>query len=216
MFTLYDFDGFAPNPFVVTMFAREKGVPFERRTVDVVNRENRRMPYLTQVNPLGEVPAAHFGEGRMLTEVIAICEYLEELVPNPPLIGATPWERAEVRMWTRRLDLKICEPMGEAFAIGPGRSFFASDGTGEELPKAMLPVETAAAMRANVDSKLLWLDRQVEGRTWICGDQFTLADIMLYSFIKFGTKIGHLVPAEANWVHDHFVRADARDSAWRD
>src|SRR3546814_13736067 len=72
---------------------------------------NRRAPYNVEVNPAGQTPALELDDGSILTEITAICEYLEERFPAPILIGATPEERAVTRMWTRRVDLKICEPL---------------------------------------------------------------------------------------------------------
>jgi glutathione S-transferase len=103
-----------PNPRVVKMFLAEKGLDVERIEVDLRGGENRREPYLA-VNPAGQTPALVLESGAALTEITAICEYLEEVTPNPPLIGTNAEERALTRMWVRRVDLKVCEPMANGF-----------------------------------------------------------------------------------------------------
>src|SRR3546814_3470703 len=80
-------------------------------SVDLRGGENRRAPYNVDVNPAGQTPALELDDGSILSEITAICEYLDEKYPEPTLIGSTPEERANTRMWTRRVDLKICEPL---------------------------------------------------------------------------------------------------------
>ena len=76
--------------------------------------ENRREPYLAK-NPSGQCPALELDDGTVLAEITTICEYLDEMTPGPSLIGSTPQERAETRMWARRVDLNILEPMANGF-----------------------------------------------------------------------------------------------------
>ena len=59
----------------------------------------------------------------------------------------------------------------------------------------------------------LWLDKELEGRQCICGDRFTLADILLFAFMAFGAEVGQPIPDEAKWVKAWFERVKARPSA---
>ena len=118
---LYDSNG--PNPQVVRMFLAEKGVSVPLEKVDLRAGDNRKEPHLSR-NPHGQMPALELDDGSYLSEITAICEYLEEKHPTPPMIGKTPEERAECRMWTRRIDLNICEHMGNGFRFGEGLKFF--------------------------------------------------------------------------------------------
>lgn len=211
----YDFDLFAPNPWIAWIFAQEKGIVLERRVLDLFARENRRAPYTTQINPLGEVPSLQLDDGTAITEVPAICEYFEEIQPSPPLIGSTPAERAETRMWVRRIDLNIAWPMGEGFSTEDGRAFFQSDHDQPELvAKALLPADAGPALKEKSRQKMLWLDKQMQGREFICGNRYTLADIYLYCFLQFGENHGQPIPAQATWLQDFFVRMKARPHAW--
>lgn len=211
----YDFDLFAPNPWVVWIFAQEKGIPLERRVIDLFTRENRREPFLTEINPLGELPALRLDNGLVLTEVTPICEYLEEICPTPPLIGSTSEERAITRMWVRRIDQNIAFPMGEGFSMDEGRAFFLADHEQEGVfAKAMLPEGSGAALKAKCSAKMRWLDRRIAGQTYVCGDRYSLADIYLYCFLQFGENHGQPIPDDCPWLQDFFARMKSRPHAW--
>lgn len=75
------FDSVGPNPRVVTLFLAEKGITLPHVTVDIRGGENRRAPYNEAVNPAGQTPALELDNGSIVTEITAICEYLEERHP---------------------------------------------------------------------------------------------------------------------------------------
>lgn len=211
----YDFDLFAPSPWVVWMFAQEKKIAFERHVLDLLTRENRKAPFIDEVNPMGELPAIVLDDGTPLTEITAICEYLEEIQPDPPLIGSTPLERAETRMWVRRIDQKIADPLGEGFSTEEGREFFEADkAAGLSVTKTVLPLEAAAVLKRRAQEKIIWISIYLEGRQWVCGDRFSLADIYLYCYLQFGEHHGQPIPGEAKWARSFFDRMVARPTAW--
>lgn len=86
-------------------------------------------------------------------QVVAIIEYLEELHPTNPLIGTTPEERAETRMWWRWCDLQICEPLLDAFRYAEGLKLF-------EHRFRCYP-EMAPGLKTKVQDKCKWLDGQL-------------------------------------------------------
>ncbi len=185
-----------PNPRVVRMFLAEKGVVLPLVTVDLVGGENRREPYLSK-NPSGQLPCLELDDGSFLAEITAICEYIEEKHPKPALIGSTPEERAATRMWVRRIDLNIVEPMANGFRYAEGLALFKN--RIRTIPQA------ADDLKAIAREKLAWLDAQIAGRDWIVGNRFTLADVLLYGFVDFGATVGQpLDPALKNL------------NAWRD
>ena len=118
------YNSVGPNPRVVKMFMAERGVTIPEVEIDLRGGENRRAPYNVSVNPAGQTPALELDDGSVLTEVTAICEYLDEVSPGPSLIGDTPEARAMTRMWTRRIDLKICEPLTNGFRFAEGLPMF--------------------------------------------------------------------------------------------
>ena len=112
-----------PNPHVVRMFAAEKGIALELEQIDLMAGENRKEPFLSK-NPSGQSPALQLDNGSYITEITAICEYLDEKFPGRSLLGSTPEERAETRMWTRRIDLNIVEPGANGFRFAEGFKLF--------------------------------------------------------------------------------------------
>ena len=193
-----------PNPRTVRMFLLEKGVTIPFVEVDLMGGENRRPPY-TDRNPAGQLPALELDDGRVLGETIAICEYLEELNPKPALIGSTPEERAETRMWLRRLELGITEHLYNAFRYGVGIDLFR--------PRMRVLPEAVDGLKGIVGDKLVWLDGQLAGKTWICGERFTLADIVLFAALDFGRTVGQPFDEKLANVSAWFARLAARPSA---
>jgi glutathione S-transferase len=205
----YDYHD-APNPRVVRMFAAEKGIELPKRHVDVAKGENHRPPYSTEVNRTGQVPALQLDDGRVICEILPICEYLEDVFPERPMIGATPADRAEARMWTRWIDLKYVERMTEACVVNPGpiREHYARYNYKTLLPPEMGPVCAAIA-----HEKLAWFDAEMKGREFVCGPRITLADVHLFVFLDFFELLGLGFPRELGWVADHYARMKARPSA---
>jgi glutathione S-transferase len=197
------YSSIGPNPQAVNMFLAEKGLALETVQVDVMGGENRRSPYLA-VNPAGQVPALELENGRVITEITAICEYLDEVTPIPPLIGRTAQERAETRMWTRRVDLKVCEPMANGFRFGEGLEMFKDR-------MRCLP-EAAPGLKAVTEDGLRWIEAQMDD-SWIAGARFSLADILLFAFLDFRTGLGQPLDPELPRLNAWFARMKARPSA---
>ncbi len=193
-----------PNPQVVRTFAAEKGIVLQTETVDIMKGENRQAAYLKK-NPAGGSPCLELDNGMYLSEITAICEYLEEKFPAKPLIGTTPEERAETRMWTRRIDLNICEPLANGFRYSEGLPLFKTRMT--TLPDA------AEGLKGIAQEKITWIDGLMAGKTFICGARLTLADILLYAFLSFGTQVGQPLNAKNQNIKAWFDRMAARPSA---
>src|ERR1700748_1177730 len=97
------YNSIGPNPQVVRMFMAEKGITIPSETVNLMAGENRQDAHLKR-NPHGQMPCLELDSGAFISEIIPICEYLEDKTPSPALVGATPEEKAETRMWVRRID----------------------------------------------------------------------------------------------------------------
>ena len=199
------YDSVGPNPRVVRVFAAERGVELNATKVDLRGGENRQSPYLAK-NPSGQLPALELDNGMVLAEITAICEYLDEIGPaGKSLIGATPIERAETRMWVRRIDLNILEPLANGFRFAEGLKLFA--------PRIRTIPAAAPELKLLAQEKLVWLNGLLAGRTYVCGDRLTLADILLFVFVEFGASVGQaLDPANAN-IAALVERMKARPSA---
>ena len=199
------YDSVGPNPQVVRIFAAERGVELPKTTIDLRGGENRQPAYMAK-NPAGQMPCLELDDGFVLAEITAICEYLDEIGPaGRTLIGATPQERAETRMWVRRIDLNILEPLANGFRFAEGLKLFA--------PRIHVIPQAADDLKQIAQEKLTWLDGLIEGREFICGNRLTLADILLFCFLDFGAKVGQPInEANANIVAHH-ARMKARPSS---
>jgi glutathione S-transferase len=199
------YDSIGPNPHIVRMFIAEKGIDIPKQTVDLRKGENREAEHLRR-NPHGQMPTLELDNGSYLSEITAICEYLEEKNPSPPLIGSTPEERAECRMWTRRIDLNICEPLANGYRYGEAVKFFE-----KRIP--VVP-EASAGLKMVAQNRLKWLnDQMADGREYLCGKRFTLADILLYGWLAFGNQIGQPLDRSNAQVAAWFDRIAQRPSA---
>ncbi|HEX2592981.1 MAG TPA: glutathione S-transferase [Rhizomicrobium sp.] len=193
-----------PNPHVVRMFIAEKGITVPSETIDLMKGENRQEAHLKR-NPHGQTPALEMENGKYLAEITVICEYLEDKHPNPPLIGSNAEEKAETRMWTRRIDLNICEPLANGFRFSDGLALFKD--------RIFTAPEAAPGLKAIAQDRLKWLDGQIAGKQFIVGDRFTLADILLYCFLEFGGAVGQPLNPEFKNLTAWFGRVKSRPSA---
>lgn len=185
-----------PNPRFVRMFAAEKGLALELVEVDIVAGENRRAPFL-EINPTGTTPVLALDDGTNIAETTAICEYLEELAPQPVLIGATARERALARMWWRRVDLMVVQPMTAGFRAAEGLPMFQD--RVRCLPQA------ADDLKRTAQEGLAWFDAQLGERPYVAGDALSVADLLLYCFVEFGELVGQGLDPQQR-----------RLAAWRD
>jgi len=198
------YDSIGPNPHIVRMFMAEKGIEIPKQTVDLRGGENRKEQHLKR-NPHGQMPALELDDGSYLSEIIPICEYLEEKHPKPALIGSTPEERAECRMWTRRIDLNIIEHMANGYRFGEGVKFFE-----KRIPVAP---EASPGLKMIAANRLQWLNGQMDGKEFICGKRFTLADVLLYCWIDFAGKVGQPLDQGNTTIAAWFGRVSQRPSA---
>ena len=196
--------GLGPNPRTVRMFLAEKGMTLPLVEVDLMSGENRQPPY-TDKNPAGQLPCLELDDGTMLAEILAICEYLEEKQPQPPLVGGTAEERALTRMWTRRIDLNIVEPMANGFRYAEGLMLFKD--------RIHCIPQAADDLKAIAREKLAWLDGLMNGNQFIAGARFTLADVFLFAFLDFGRTVGQPLDPSLTWVSGWFDRVASRPSA---
>ena len=166
--------------------------------------ENRQAAYVSK-NAAGQMPCLELDDGTVIAEITVICEYLEDVHPTPAVIGLTPKEKAETRMWTRRIDLNICEPMANGFRYSQGLPLF----------KDRIPTEPEAAdaLKRVSQNRMLWLDKMVTGRKFICGDRFTYADIHLFAFLDFGKQVGQMINPEAKTLLAMYDRMKDRPTA---
>ena len=199
------YNSVGPNPRMVRMFMAEKGFEVPKVEVDLLAGENRKDPFL-RVNPAGQLPALELDDGTVLSEITAICEYVDEMKKDTPsLIGDTPEERAKTRMWTRRIDLNIVEPAANGFRFSQGLKLF-------ENRIRCIP-EAADGLKATAQDKLKWLDGLMGSKPFIGGNKLTMADILLFAFVDFMGQVGQPANADLKNVTAWYGRMKARPSA---
>jgi glutathione S-transferase len=181
----------------------EKGIELEMVEVDLMSAENRTAPFLEK-NPSGQLPALELDDGSFVSEVTAICEYLDEISPEPSLVGTTAAERAETRMWTRKLDLNIAEPMANGFRFAEGLDLFKD--------RLLCIPQAADDLKATAQGGMDKFDGWIDGKTFICGDRLTMADIFLFGMLDFFASAGQPVRPELKNVSAWFARMSDRPS----
>jgi glutathione S-transferase len=198
------YNSLGPNPRAMRMFLTEKGITLPTKELDILGGENRRGPY-TDKNPGGQIPALELDDGTVIGETVAIWEYLEEQNPKPALIGSNAKERAETRMWQRRIEQRITENLYNGFRFAEGLQMF------KERMRC-LP-EAAGGLKQIAQDNLHWLDKLLGDRPFIVDARFTIADITLYCALDFGVGVGQTVPADTPKVKAWFDRIAGRPSA---
>ena len=198
------YNSIGPNPKVVRMFMAELGMEVEKEEVDLMGGVNRREPYLS-INPGGQLPALELDSGVVISEITGICEYLNECQGGTPLIGSDSDERALTRMWVRRIDLGIVENITSGFRYAEGVPIFKDRMT--LIPNA------AEDLKKLAQEKITWLDKLIEGKEFICGNRFSLADIMLFVFLEFGAPVGQPLNEKNKNIMAWFERVSSRPSS---
>lgn len=159
--------GKAPNPRRVRVYLAEKGIEVPLVPVDMGAMEHRKEP-VTSRNPLQRLPILELDDGTILTESVAICRYFEELHPEPALFGRGALGKALVEMWQRRMELNLMATVAQAFRhIHPAMKEW-------EIPQ--IP-EWGEANKPKAVEFLRILDRELAGREFIAGDEYSIADI---------------------------------------
>lgn len=206
---LYDF-GPAANAKRVRMFLAEKGIEIPIAEVQVRDGALFEEPYRT-MNPFAVVPFLELDDGTVIGELVAICKYLEELHPEPSLLGRDARERALIEMWNRRLEIDGLMPM--IHAVRNTNPLFAGrvvPGTRTDL--AQLP-EIAERGKAMLMILLERIDPILKDNAFIAGERFSIADITGF-FMMNAAKILDVpfterFPNVARWHADLASRPSA-------
>jgi glutathione S-transferase len=197
MITLYDC-ATAPSPRRARILLAEKGVAHETVQVDLRNNEQLGEAYRT-VNPQCTVPALRTDDGLLLTDNAAIAAWLEAAVPQPPLTGITPREKAEVASWNWRIEFE------GLFAIAEAMRNSAPSLANRALPGpvdyAQIP-ELAQRGLARVQQFFVTLNDRLAERDFIATDRFSLADITAVVAVDFA----RVVKVKAGERHPHLLR----------
>jgi len=198
---VYDFVG-APNPKKLRVYLAEKGLQIPCVQVNIVTQENRTPEFLKK-NPLGGLPVLELDDGSHLTESLAIVEYLEELNPEPPMIGKTPRERARVRELERIADLGVLGGVGAYFQHT--HPFMAG--------RFKQSADAAENAKARIASSLKVLDAAIGSSKFVAGNRPTIADCTLLAALEFAEFAQAPVEAGVKNVHRWYEEFKQRPSA---
>ena len=191
----------APNPKRVRVFLAEKGLEIPTVNIDF-EKDEQRAPDFLKINSLGLVPALVLDDGTVLTESVAICRYLDELHPDPPLFGTDAPSRAQVEMWNRRMEMEVFRHCGDV--AQHTFQFFADKIT--QVPAY------AEAQRTKAAERFRWLDGEIAGRDYIAGAQFTMADIIGITAYNLAKMIEIEIGDDLDNLNGWFERVSARPS----
>ena len=205
---LYDFK-MAPNARRVRVFVAEKGLDIPMTEVDLGTGAHLKADYLA-LNPMGEVPSLVLDDGTVLTESTAICRYLEEVYPDPPLCGRNPLERAQVMMWDRRVEQHGFAAVAEGFRNG--NPFFENRSVTGTANFPQIP-ELAERGKQRFANFMTLMEQRLGESPYVGGDRYSIADITLLVTIGFARTIkagiGEDQPNLKRWHDD----VGSRDSA---
>ncbi|MDO8322930.1 MAG: glutathione S-transferase family protein [Phenylobacterium sp.] len=199
---LYGAPNPAPNPRRVRIFLAEKGIDLPETPVNMMKREHKS-PEFRAKNSLGQLPTLELDDGTTISETVAICRYLEETNPEPPMFGTTAVERALVDQWIRRVEFTVMTPVGMYWRHAHPRT-------------AALLTQFKDFGESNAETykgAQKYLDRELEGHQFVVGDTYTMADICLLSTVDFAEWIGLPMEPEFEHLKAWHDRVTARPSA---
>ena len=198
MITLYDC-ATAPSPRRARILLAEKGVSHETVQVDLRSGEQLGDAY-RQINPQCTVPALREDEeGLLLTDNAAITAYLEARYPEPPLLGRTPAEKAEIASLNWRVEFEGLLSIAEAMRnSAPAMANRALPGP---VDYPQIP-ELAQRGLAKLQQFFATLNDRLAGRDFIATDRFSVADITAVVAVDFG----RVVKVKPDERHPHLQR----------
>jgi glutathione S-transferase len=201
---LYDEHMPAPNPRKVRIFLAEKGIAVPLERVRMMRREHKAPEFLRK-NSLGQLPVLELDDGTCIAESVAICRYFEELHPEPKLFGSDAVERAQVEMWLRRAEFRLWNPMGQVWINDDPRTAAVNPNQFKDY---------GAHNRKVVARAMSWIDGELaDGRAFLAGDRFSMADIVLLCGIDFARFVEMDMPDDAQRLRAWHARVSARPSA---
>lgn len=206
---LYDC-AIAPNPRRARIFIAEKGLSVPTVEVDILGEENLKPDYLA-INPRGLLPALQLEGGVVIDEVVAICRYIEELHPSPPLLGTTPVERALVESRQRQMEFDGMIACSEV--VRNSSPQFALRGLPGN-PDAMPAIPALVARGTQTLARFFdALERYLSRSEFIAGERYTLADITALCAIGFAGWARISIPADHAHTQRWYAAVSSRPSA---
>lgn len=150
---------------------RELGLQFEAVKVDLGTKRTADGKDFNAINPKGYVPALQLDDGRVLTEGPAIVQYLADRKPEAKLAPANgTLERYKLQEWLNFIATELHKPVGSLF-------------------NPSLPEEVRRSTKDRIAVRLKWLDAELSRRSFIMGEQFTVADAYLFTILSWADHV---------------------------
>lgn len=188
----------APSPRRARILLAEKGVAHDTVAIDLRSGEQLGEAF-RRINPQCTVPALRTEDGLVLTDNAAIAAYLEARYPEPPLMGITPAEKAEVASWHWRIEFEGLMSIAEALRNGsPAMAHRALPGPVDYEQIPALAERGAARVRQFFAT----LNDRLAMREFVATERFSIADITAVVAVDFA-RVVKVKPGEQ---HPHLVR----------
>lgn len=184
MITLYDFPK-APSPRRARILLAEKSIAHETVIIDMMTAEQMGGAYRA-INPNCTIPALRLDDGTVLTDNAGIAAWAEAIVPDPPLLGTSPLEKAEIASWNSRIESDGLMPIAEALRnSNPAMIGRALPGP-NNYPQIPALAERGMARLATFFDML---NTRLDAREFVATDRFSLADITAVVAIDFARAV---------------------------
>lgn len=199
----------APSPRRVRIFIAEKGI--EIPTVDINLREGEHLkPEFLKVNPWATVPALELDDGTVISEAMAVCRYLEDAYPEPPLMGFDAKDKGVVAMWEHRFEwdgyLAVAETLRNSTERMKGRAY-TGPVSFEQIP--------AVAERGKKRIERFWqiVEARAAESEFMAGERYTVADITALVSLDFAHVVQMDLPESYENATRWYKQVKARPSA---
>lgn len=207
---LYD-STLAPNPRRVRMFMAEKGVDYENIQVDIIKGDNLNESFLS-INPRGLLPTLVLDDGTVIDETVAICRYIEEMHPEPALLGTDAISKANIEARQRHMEFDGLLAAADAFRNSfPGfssRGLAGNAGSVDAIPA--LAERGKNAMLRFYES----LNAALDDSAFVAGETFSIADITALCTIDFAAGAARVpIPDQCSNVQRWHANVSSRPSA---
>ena len=190
MITFYDC-ATAPSPRRARILLAEKGVPHEAVQIDLRQGEHLSDAYRA-INPQWTVPALRTPDGAVLTDNAAITAWVEASYPQPPLLGVTPADKAEIASWNWRVEFEGLMAIAEALRnSAPAMANRALPGP---VDYAQIPALAERGLK-RVQQFFDMLNQRLNGREFIAAGQLSIADITAVVAVDFA-RVVRIKPGE--------------------
>jgi glutathione S-transferase len=205
---LYDCAG-APSPRRVRIFLAEKGIAVPTVQIDLRHGEQFTEAFRA-INPDCTVPVLELDDGTRIADAVGICVYFEAVRPAPPLMGSDPQSKTVIAAAQRRAERDGFQAVVEAFRNSTpgmkGHSLPGPDGY-EQIPAL------AARGRARVLRFFERMEAELAGRAFVCGPDYSIADITTLVTVDFAKWIKLAIPEGSVHLRRWYDEVSARPSA---